>query len=580
MIILYGVAFISGLFTILAPCIWPLLPIVLADVTQSKSKRRPLGITAGVAISFAFFTLAISALESSIGFSPNVLRKFAVVVLLVIGISMAVPALSRRMEASISSLSGRFGGVGRNQRSDFSGGFITGLALGVVWTPCSGPILASVATLAATNKLSIQVVIVTLFYVAGVSIPLFGFAVGGQKLLAKSRRLSKHTGRIQIASGVIMIITAVGIYTNYDKTIEAKLLNAIPSYSNALTKIESGGSVTKALASLKGTKVVPSTANTGDRNLFNANSPAPELKGISKWLNTAGPETLASLKGKVVLVDFWTYSCINCLRTLPHVEAWYNKYHSSGFEVIGVSTPEFAFEKDAGNVGSAIKRYKIPYPVALDNDYKTWNAYNNQYWPAEYLIDATGTIRRTEFGEGSYGETEQAIRTLLSNNGAKITVTPSDLPDATPQSQLTPETYFGSSRSEYGYPTSNLPTGSFTFPTQKTVPLDQFALGGKWSIHPDFAMASKGSTLTEHFDASKVYLILNPKAGVKSQIAVTYNGKPLTGALAGSDVINGVITVDSDRLFNVFNSGATNTDGVLQFTFLNDGIQAFTFTFG
>ena len=174
MIILYGVAFISGLFTILAPCIWPLLPIVLADVTQSKSKRRPLGITAGVAISFAFFTLAISALESSIGFSPNVLRKFAVVVLLVIGISMAVPALSRRMEASISSLSGRFGGVGRNQRSDFSGGFITGLALGVVWTPCSGPILASVATLAATNKLSIQVVIVTLFYVAGVSIPLFG----------------------------------------------------------------------------------------------------------------------------------------------------------------------------------------------------------------------------------------------------------------------------------------------------------------------------------------------------------------------------------------------------------------------
>ena len=258
MIILYGVAFISGLFTILAPCIWPLLPIVLAVVTQSQSKRRPLGITAGVAISFAFFTLAISALESSIGFSPNVLRKFAVVVLLVIGISMIVPALSRRMEAAISSISGRFGGLGRNQRSDFSGGFVTGLALGVVWTPCSGPILASVATLAATNKISIQVVIVTLFYVAGVSIPLFGFAVGGQKLLAKSRKLSKHTGRIQIAAGLIMVITAVGIYTNYDKTIEAKLLTAIPSYSNALTKIESGKGVTKALASLKGTKSVPS----------------------------------------------------------------------------------------------------------------------------------------------------------------------------------------------------------------------------------------------------------------------------------------------------------------------------------
>ena len=580
MIILYGVAFISGLFTILAPCIWPLLPIVLADVTQSNSKRCPLGITVGVAVSFAFFTLAISVLESSIGFSPNVLRKMAVVVLLVIGISMVVPALSRRMEASISSISGKFGGIGKNQRSDFSGGFITGLALGVVWTPCSGPILASVATLAATNKVSLQVVVVTLFYVAGVSIPLFGFAVGGQKLLAKSRRLSKHTGRIQIASGVIMIITAVGIYTNYDKTIEAKLLNAIPSYSNALTKIESGSGVTKALSKLKGSKSVPTTVSGNQSGLFNANETAPEIRGIEKWLNTSGPQTLASLKGKVVLVDFWTYSCINCLRTLPHVEAWYNKYHSLGFEVIGVSTPEFAFEKDPGNVARAIKQYGIPYPVALDNNYKTWNAYNNQYWPAEYLIDATGKIRRTEFGEGNYPESEQAIRTLLTSAGHTITVAPSDLPDTTPTTQLTPETYFGSNRAQFGFPTPNYPNGTFTIPEQKSVPLDQFALGGKWTIQPDFIDSHKGATITEHFDASKVFLILNPKLGATNTVAVTYNGKPLVGSLAGSDVVNGIIKVDSDRLYNIFSSGATNSNGTLKFTFLDDGIQAFTFTFG
>ena len=552
----------------------------MADVTQSNSKRRPLGITAGVAISFAFFTLAISALESSIGFSPNVLRKMAVVVLLVIGISMVVPALSRRMEASISSISGKFGGIGKNQRSDFSGGFVTGLALGVVWTPCSGPILASVATLAATNKVSLQVVVVTLFYVAGVSIPLFGFAVGGQKLLAKSRRLSKHTGRIQIASGVIMIITAVGIYTNYDKTIEAKLLNAIPSYSNALTKIESGSGVTKALSKLKGSKSVPTTVSGNQPGLFNANETAPEIRGIEKWLNTSGPQTLASLKGKVVLVDFWTYSCINCLRTLPHVEAWYNKYHSSGFEVIGVSTPEFAFEKDPGNVARAIKQYGIPYPVALDNNYKTWNAYNNQYWPAEYLIDATGKIRRTEFGEGNYPESEQAIRTLLTSAGHTITVAPSDLPDTTPTTQLTPETYFGSNRAQFGFPTPNYPNGTFTIPEQKSVPLDQFALGGKWTRQPDFIDSHKGATITEHFDASKVFLILNPKLGATNTVAVTYNGKPLVGSLAGSDVVNGIIKVDSDRLYNIFNSGATNSDGTLKFPFLDDGIQAFTFTFG
>jgi thiol-disulfide isomerase/thioredoxin len=422
--------------------------------------------------------------------------------------------------------------------------------------------------------------VVTLFYVAGVSIPLFGFAVGGQKLLAKSRRLSKHTGRIQIVSGVIMIITAVGIFTNYDKSIEAKLLNAIPSYSNALTKIESGSGVTKALAKLKGTKVVPSGANVDSSGLFNANQTAPEIRGISKWLNTASPETLASLKGKVVLVDFWTYSCINCLRTLPHVEAWYNKYHSYGFEVIGVSTPEFAFEKDAGNVSSAIKRYRIPYPVALDNDYKTWNAYDNQYWPAEYLIDATGKIRRTEFGEGNYPESEQAIRTLLTAAGHTITVAPSDLPDTTPTTQLTPETYFGSNRSQFGYPTPNYPTGNFTVPEPKSVPLDQFALGGKWNVQPDYVQATTGSTITEHFDASKVYLILKPGKTMPSKVSVTFNGKPLIGSLAGSDVVNGVITVDSDRLYNVFNSGSSMTDGLLKFTFQNDGIQAFTFTFG
>jgi len=580
MIVLYGVAFISGLFTILAPCIWPLLPIVLADVTQSKSKRRPLGITVGVALSFAFFTLAVSFLESSLGLNSNLLRKFAVVELLVIGVLMVVPALSRRMEASISNLSGRFGGVGKNQRSDFSGGFITGLALGVVWTPCSGPILASVATLAATNKVSLQVVFVTLFYVAGVAIPLFGFAVGGQKLLAKSRRLSKHTGRIQIASGVIMIITALAIYTNYDKTLEAKLLNAIPSYSNALTKIESGTGVTKELAKLKGTKVIPSTVSGDQTGLFNANYPAAELVGISKWLNTSAPKTLAALKGKVVLVDFWTYSCINCLRTLPHIEAWYNKYHSSGLEVIGVSTPEFSFEKDANNVNSAIKRYGIPYPVALDNNYSTWNVYNNQYWPAEYLIDATGKVRRTEFGEGNYGQTEQAIRTLLANAGHKVKVAPSDLPDMTPQTQLTPETYFGSNRAQFGYPTPNYPNGSFTIPVQKIIPQDQFALGGKWLIASDYVQAAAGSTIGEHFSAANVYMILKPGSGPVNKVAVSYNGKPLVGSLAGSDVVNGVISVDSDRLYNIFSSGRAPSAGTLRFTFLNAGIQAFTFTFG
>jgi hypothetical protein len=231
-------------------------------------------------------------------------------------------------------------------------------------------------------------------------------------------------------------------------------------------------------------------------------------------------------------------------------------------------------------VGSAIKRYGIPYPVALDNNYATWNAYNNQYWPAEYLIDASGKIRRTEFGEGNYGTTEQAIRTLLVDAGKTVTVAPSNVPDTTPQAVITPETYFGSNRSQFGYPNPNYPNGTFTIPSQKSVPQDQFAFGGKWLIQPEYAQAFQGSSITEHFDASNVYLILKPGLGTKSQVSVTYNGKPLIGAQAGSDVINGVITVDSDRLYNIFSSGTAVSNGTLRFTFSNDGIQAFTFTFG
>ncbi|MEI6649654.1 MAG: cytochrome c biogenesis protein DipZ [Actinomycetes bacterium] len=581
MIVLLGVAFISGLLTILAPCIWPLLPIVLSDVTLSQSKRRPLGITAGVALSFTFFTLTISVLESSLGLNANVLRLFAVVVLVGLGISMIIPKFSQLLESRISRLSGRFGHLGKNTKSDFRGGFITGLALGVVWAPCSGPILASIATLAATNKVSLQVVFVTLFYVAGVSIPLFGFAVGGQKLLVKSRTLSRHTGKIQIVAGALLLVTAVAIYTNYDKTLEAKLLNAFPSYSNALTKIESSKGVTDQLKKLKGQSTGSSTLTSNTSDLFNTNSPAPEFTGLTQWLNPATPLSLASLRGKVVLVDFWTYTCINCIRTLPHVTQWYDKYKNSGFVVVGVHTPEFAFEKDQGNVLSAIKRFKIHYPVAQDNSYNTWSAYNNQYWPAEYLIDANGVIRREEFGEGNYDKTELAIRTLLKEAGNSITTGLATAPDLTPIGQISPETYVGSNRMQYQYPLNTVGNGTGTFPVQKVVPLDHFAFGGKWTISQDSATAFGGSSLTYHFNASDVYVILRPPVGSKSsKVQVLFNGKPFLSGSFGSDVVNGMVTVNSDRLYNIFHESNNVIEGTLTLRFLDAGTRAYTYTFG
>ena len=579
MFVLYGVAFLAGLLTILAPCIWPLLPIVLADVSQTKSRKRPLGITLGVAISFTVLTLSISGLESSLGLNPNVLRKLAVVVLVVLGISMVIPKVSQKLESTISRFSGILGSVGKNSRSDFRGGFITGLALGVVWAPCSGPILASIATLAATNKVSLQVVFVTLFYVAGVSIPLFGFAVGGQKILARSRWISKYTGKIQIASGVVLILTAIAIYTNYDKTLEANLLNAIPSYSSALTKIEGTKSVTKALDKLKG-RASNNPGYQDNSSLFSTRTPAPGFAGGTDWLNPTTPITLASLKGKVVLVDFWTYTCINCIRTLPHVTAWYNKYHSYGFQVIGVHAPEFAFEKDKGNVLAAIARFNIKYPVVQDNDLNIWNDYNNQYWPAEYLIDATGVIRRVDFGEGQYDQMEKAIQTLLLDSGAKAPTSLISAADLTPKKRTTPETYLGSDRAQYGYPQTININGQRNFNAPKFTPPNLFSFGGNWNIQSQYAQASAGATLAESFSAYHVYIILKPhKEGAVDRVNVTLNGKPLAGISAGADVHNGIISVDSDRLYNIYSSNSFGP-GLLKFTFQDSGTQAFTFTFG
>ena len=585
MIILYGVSFLSGLLTILAPCIWPLLPIVLADVTQSKSKKRPLGITVGVAISFTFLTLSISVLESSLGINPNVLRKISVIVLVLLGFSMVIPSASQWLESRISRVSGRFGTMGRNSRTDFKSGFITGLALGIVWAPCSGPILASIATLAATNKVSLQVVFVTLAYVAGVSIPLFGFAVGGQNLLVKSRRLSRYTGKIQIASGVVLILTAVAIYTNYDKTLEVKLLNAIPSYSSALTKIETTKGVTKALDKLKSRSSAnlnaPGQTSSADQNsFFNTNSPAADFTGGTDWLNPAVPITLASLKGKVVLVDFWTYTCINCIRTLPHVAAWYSKYHEYGLDVIGVHSPEFAFEQDKNNVLAAIARFNIKYPVVQDNKLNIWNAYNNQYWPAEYLIDANGIVRRADFGEGQYGQMEKAIQSLLISSGSKVPSSLTGVADKTPTTKLTPETYFGSNRDQFAYPNPINSDGKMTFSNQQSLPSDQFSFGGTWDIHGDFVQASKGASIRENFNASHVYMILKPRSqGITDHVQVSLDGLPLNGKLAGADVKNSSISVDSDRLYEIYNSSALG-HGLLTFTFEDPGTQAFTFTFG
>ena len=414
MMLLLVFAFVSGLVTILAPCIWPLLPIVLSS-SSTGGTRKPLGITLGIIGSFSLFTLTLSYVVQSVNLNPDIPRLFAVVVIGFLGLSMVIPALSFKVEALLSRLSSYGRHTMQPTSSGLLGGLMTGVSLGIVWSPCAGPILATIAALAVTREVSVDVVLVTLAYVIGVGIPLFLFSSAGAWIFTRSRLLSRYTGRIQQAFGIVMILTAMGIYTNYDTVVEAKLLDTLPSYAHWQNTLEGHPLVQTQLERLPRKNVLP-TASVPLPDL----GPAQDFFGITHWLNTSTPLSLSQLRGKVVLVDFWTYACINCIRTLPHVTSLYEKYKDTGFIVIGVHTPEFEYEKRTANVERALQQYKIHYPVAQDNDYATWKAYRNRFWPAQYVIDATGNIRMVHTGEGAYEEIETAVKMLLREAGNTV----------------------------------------------------------------------------------------------------------------------------------------------------------------
>lgn len=579
MFLLLFFAFISGVITIFAPCIWPLLPIILSS-TASGGSRKPLGITIGIMISFALLTLSVSYVVSLVPFDPNILRYVAVVIISFIGLSLIIPKISYVLETYVSRFSGKLGRSGSNSNSGFQGGLITGLSLGIVWTPCAGPILATIATLSATKAVNLQIILVTIVYVLGVGIPLFLLAIFGQKVFSKVRGLSKYTGRIQQLFGVIMILTAAAILTNYDKTIQVKLLNAFPAYSSLLLRLENNPAVKRQLDSIKGNKI---TEEKVDMPFPKATSlpriaKAPDFIGINNWLNTNQALSINKLKGKIVLVDFWTYTCINCIRTLPHVTSWYNKYKDQNFMVIGVHTPEFEFEKRAENVLNAIKQYDIKYPVAQDNDYSTWKAYDNHYWPAKYLIDSDGYIRYFHFGEGQYEETEKAIQTLIEEAGSKVKQDMVHVPDQTPNAPQTPETYLGYARMDRFASYEPIKTGKSIYSMPVVIPENTVAYSGEWEITDESAKSKKGK-LKLNFHASKVFLVITPHS-TDDRIEVYLDGKVISNDMTGIDVKDGFVKLDVPRLYELVNISGERDDHVLELQFNSEGTEIFAFTFG
>ena len=532
-------AFVAGLITAVSPCVLPVLPIVLAGGV-GENRRRPFAIIAGLALSFLVSILFATWILDRLGLPKDLLRNISIALLFVIAIVLIVPKVGEWIERPLTRLS-------RRPAGDLGGGFVLGCALGFVFVPCAGVALAYVTASAASGDFGLKAFLVAAAYTLGFSVVLLAIALGGR---AASQRLRAGMQRFRIAFGAVIAALAVVLLFNVDEDL-AKV-----SFPTSSLLSDLGKDSFKRGANVVDDRVPAKTASAALPDY----GPAPNFAGVDGWLNSR-PLTMQELRGKVVLIDFWTYSCINCLRTLPHVEAWYRMYHKDGLVVVGVHTPEFAFEHVPSNVRAAVKRLGVRYPVALDNEYGTWTAYGNQYWPAKYLIDRNGHIRYAHFGEGNYSVTEENIRSLL---GEKLASPASDrLRDLTPTGPLTPETYLGFGRIDRFTGSKLYPDKQATYSFPPVLGKDDFAYGGHWTVRVQRIVAGKDARLELRYYARKVYLVL----GGHGTVQVLVDGKP-----------HGVVQVTSDRLYTLVD-GSSIDDAVLELRF-SPGVSAYAFTFG
>jgi cytochrome c biogenesis protein CcdA/thiol-disulfide isomerase/thioredoxin len=542
MILLLTIGFLAGVVTAISPCVLPVLPILLAG---GASGRKPLRIIAGLVASFSVFTLFASWLLRQLGLPQDFLRNLAIVLLFVMAATLLVPRVALLVERPLAAFS-------RLRPANVGGGFFFGATLGLVFVPCAGPVLATVTVVAANNSVGLRAILLTLAYALGAAVPMLLIARGGREA---SGRLRQHADTVRLASGALVALVALGLVFHLDD----RLAQVTPGYTTFLQdKIESNSSASRELAKVRGGgEALAAVGKTAARALPDYGV-APAIHADGDWIN-GSPLTLSQLRGKVVLVDFWTYSCINCLRTLPHLKSWYAAYRNRGLVIIGVHTPEFAFEHVASNVRAAVRRLGVTYPVVQDNRFKTWDNYANQYWPAEYLIDKSGHVRHAHFGEGEYDKTEGLIRKLLGAGGP----TARHLADTTPTGLLTPETYLGYARLQ-NYSGSKIAPNVFagyTFPS--SVPLNTVAYDGRWRVGAQQALAGAGARLRLHFQASNVYIVLGGKGTAHALI----DGKPAR-----------TIHVDANELYTV-RSAKQQKAALLELRF-SPGVQAYSFTFG
>jgi cytochrome c biogenesis protein CcdA/thiol-disulfide isomerase/thioredoxin len=573
--ILLVIAFLGGILTIISPCILPVLPFVFARVDQ-PFRKSGLPLLTGMALTFTVLAAVATAAGGWIVRANRYGRVASLVVLAVFGLTLVWPGLADRLSRPFVQIGDR---LTRSSNPDTNPGMfrslLLGIATGLLWAPCAGPILGLVLTGAALQGASARTVFLLLAYAAGATTSLAVALLAGGQAFAALKRSLKAEAWIRKILGVAALAGVAAIALGLDRGVLTKLSLASTSglEQSLIDRVQPKNPKTMSLTK--------SGDTAGARTM-------PDLSGATAWLNSP-PLNREKLKGKVVLVDFWTYSCINCLRTLPYVRAWAEKYFKDGLVVIGVHTPEFAFEKDPDNVRRAVKELGITYPVALDNDYKVWEAFNNSYWPADYLIDATGHIRYEHFGEGKYDETEGQIRELLEElNGplstdilAKVSATGAEAP---PDSHVkSHETYIGYESAEHFISPGGLRQDvAHTYSLPKHLELNQWGFSGSWIDRAEVAsLGSASGRIAYRFHARDLHLVLGPPPnGEPVRYRVTIDGRA-PGVNHGVDTDpQGKGTITEHRLYQLIRQQDAVEDRTFEIEFLDPGVQAFAFTFG
>ncbi|MFW0791589.1 cytochrome c biogenesis protein CcdA [Gordonia sp. CPCC 205333] len=563
------VGFVGGILAGISPCVLPVLPVVLlgsaaapspddSDPVPTKPGRlRPVCIVLGLTLSFALITLFGTLLLAALHLPTSLLRWLGLAALVVVGLAMLIPSLEQLIERAFARIPQRHI---TPRGSGAASGFVLGLALGAVFVPCAGPILAAIAVAGATGTIGAETILLTVAFAAGVAVPLLIVALAGNRLSARVRGIQRRQRLVRGIAGVLVIALAVALTFDLTGAIQRR----IPDYTASLADPLQTHVTVPAAAGNGSLRACQEAAfNAEDNGLTNCGR-APEFAGISKWLN-GSPTTIAQLRGKVVLIDFWAYSCINCQRELPHVEAWWKAYAPFGFQVIGVHTPEYAFEHDTGNIASGAAKLGLTFPVAVDNDYRTWTAFQNVAWPAGYLIDAKGVIRHVSLGEGKYDRNEQYIRALLTTANPDVELpAPTDLADDTPTDrQRTPETFLGIAKQQTYDGSGDYTAGPHTFTDAVAPAANRYRLSGNWTLAEDDITANVDARLTLTYRAREVYL----NVGGTGTLTITEGRSTRTVVVSGPPDIR---TVASHR---------SSQNGTVTIA-LSPGLRAYSFTFG